>query len=427
MRAFGNQTLKGLFLPSTDSNGEQTDNAPLRPSANRAKILIEDCVISDQRFEVLRTQGSNLTVRMLNNIVANNYQTNQWYKTGGLWFQNASPVDTIIFRNNTYYNTPGRMTHSINGNRIKYQYWGYNTVVNVGGQNELNQYEGGLNQAVLDLGVTDEAIVENNILYNVGFMGVFAGDKDSIGIFNWYPSDSVEQKLTIRNNNVYTNPALLANLPDTAAAIPMFTAVLDSFLRTRGEEGQTAMEVFADNGNISEPLTFFNAPMNQQKFIDAKIARWAMPTTADRTPLILDKLAPEVLNFGYAESSTSFGAATDGGPLGSRRWFPSFVPNSLKEVNFESKLLTLASLYPNPVQSELNLVLDIAEAGTVSVDLYDVRGARVLHESVGQRSAGADQQVRLESVHLPGGTYTVLVTVATKGGILGATAQVVAL
>ncbi len=145
LRAFGNQTLKGLFLPSTDSNGEQTDNAPLRPSANDSKVLIEDCVISDQRFEVLRTQGQRLTVRLLNNIVANNYQTNQWYKSGGLWFQAASVVDTIIFRNNTYYNTPGRMTHSINGNRIKNQYWGSNTVVNVGGQNELNQYEGGLN------------------------------------------------------------------------------------------------------------------------------------------------------------------------------------------------------------------------------------------------------------------------------------------
>ena len=427
LRAFGSQTFKGLNLPSTDSNGEQTDNAPLRPSANDAKVLVEDCVLSDQRFEVLRTQGSRLTVRMLNNIVANNYQTNQWYKTGGLWFQNASPVDTIIFRNNTYYNTPGRMTHSINGSRIKYQYWGYNTVVNVGGQNELNQYEGGLNQAVLDLGVADEAIVENNLLYNVGFMGVFANDKDSIGIFNMYPSDSVSQKLTIRNNNVYTDPALLANTPDTAAQIPMFTAVLDSILRSKGTAGQTAMQVFEANGNISERLNFANAPMNLQKFIDAKKARWESPTTADRTPLILDKLSPELLNFAYPTSARSYTAASDGGPVGSRRWYPNFVPTSIQEPDFNPGILRIGSLYPNPVESEINLSLDLTQAGIVTVDLYDVRGGRILHENLGRREVGHGQAVRLESVGLPGGAYTLLVTVATQSGLVGASTKLIAL
>ncbi len=252
---------------------------------------------------------------------------------------------------------------------------------------------------MLDLGVVDEAIVENNLLYNVGFMGVFAGDRDSIGIFNMYASDSITQKLTIRNNNVYTDPALLANTPDTAAQIPMFTAVLDSILRSKGNGTQTAMEVFQANGNMSEPLTFTKAPMNQQKFINAKIARWANPTTADQVPLVLDKLTPEELNFAYPTTSTSYGAATDGGPVGSRRYFPSFPLVGVPELDFESGVLKLSSVYPNPVNTgELNFLYDLGVAGEISVELYDMRGARVLSHNFGQRQAGAAQAARLESV-----------------------------
>lgn len=443
MRSVAAYTLTGLYISSVDVGGEQTDNAPLRPRGNGTTVRFENNVLNDQRFEILRTDATNLTVYMIDNIVPRNYQRDLWYKNGGLWFQRGNALDSMIFRGNTYYDTPARFTHSINGAPIEYLEFTNNTIHNVGGMAELNQY-GGLPLAVLDLGISINCVVQNNIMHNVGFMGVDSGDVDQIGIFNWYPLDQVAldtfgfpggQTLTITNNNLYTDPDLLANTPDTAQNIPLFSAQLDSFYALRGDGSMTNMEMFMQE-NIAEPLTFTNVPDNKQLFIDAKISRWADPATASNEVLILNSFIPEgsvyedipQLDFSYAEDAESYSAATDGGPLGARRWFPNFDPadtTDSRAIDFGSPELASLELAPNPAITSATLTFDLPSTAEVSINVYDVSGEMITGQAVGVFGQGRGHSVAVDVATLPRGVYAVTLIAETQEGRIGAVRRLI--
>ena len=432
-RSTDSYSFVGLRLESEDTNGAQTDNAPLRPRGNDTRLRFEDCVLNDQRFEVMRTQGANQVVYFIDNIIARNYQRVDWYKSGGLWFQNAQPQDSMIFRGNTYYDSPGRVTHNINGSVVNYLEFSNNTIHNVGGLTEIGALSGGLPYAVLDLGISLECIVENNVIHDVGFMGVDEEDADLMGVFNWYPFDEqtlrdtfgVEdptQSLTIRNNNVYTNPDLYGNIPDSVSQIPLLTAQLDSFyVAQNGGTGDGEALFMADN--ISEALDFANVPDNQQLLIDATVARWANPATANNDILTLNKLEESVLDFSYPEDAESFTAATDGGPLGARRWFPNVIID-VRDLDFDSGVLAGVSLSPNPVVAEATLRFRQSAAADIAVELFDLQGRSILSRDLGRYDVGA-QSTALNLAGLPAGNYVAVLRAETADGLHGAVQQVV--
>jgi hypothetical protein len=49
------------------------------------------------------------------------------------------------------------------------------------------------------------------------------------------------------------------------------------------------------------------------------------------------------LDFSYPETHPAYSAASDGGPLGDRNWFPDYVPTGIQDIVKGSFLI-----YPNP-------------------------------------------------------------------------------
>lgn len=408
---------KSLFLPQLDNQGEHTDNAPIRPQGEGVKVLVEDCVIDFQRFEVIRTDAVDITVRFINNIISRNYQQDNWYKSGGLWFQRGNPVDTMIFHDNTYFNTPSIAFWQINGSDIDYLQMTNNTFVNVGGLLELGNYGQPANIAMIDMGSAINLLVENNLFYNIGFMGIENDFVDSMAVFNFIPSDTTES-VVIRNNNIFTEDRFLENTPDSVSQIPLLTGTLDSFMNTF-DDNMTGEEYFRSL-NFSEELTFVDAPMNVDKFRQAKIDRWANPGTAANDLLILDQPDDfEDLDFFYGTSAQSFVGGTDGTPVGSSRWYGMFVGTENYQLN--SSLLNLRANFPNPATSFTNFHFDLAAPATVSVNVYAMDGREVYRTSPRFFPSGKEQVLPAQSLMLVPGMYSYTVIANVNGKRVGAT------
>jgi hypothetical protein len=402
-------TIVGLEIGQKDANGQHTDNAPIRIIGNGARVQIEDCILDGQRFENVRTGGVNQRVFLINNIILNNFQQDNWYKSGGLWFQNGNPVDTMVMRDNTYANNPARFTHSINGAAINYLELTNNTIVNVGGMDELGFYGRALNTPVVDLGIARNLVVEENIFYNLGWMG-YENDTAYVGkvaVFNIY-TDSLES-WSFKNNNIYTEDALLAGTPDTALQIPMLTANLDSFMNEQSTT-MTGEEYFMSL-NISEELTFENAPMSIDLLADAKMRRWADPDTAFKQILRLDSIPYDQISYRYSTDAMSYTAGEGGSLLGSRRWFGGVT--SLPNYTRSEEIAISAS--PNPARNFTVVNVTLRKAADIQIHLHDFSGRQLAVRNFGRVPAGDSQPLRLDDLGLPPGTY-VYTVVANEGG-----------
>ncbi len=419
-------TLMSLDIEQKDAVGEHTDNAPVRPRGQSARIWVEDCVFDGQRFEVVRTDADSLKVYLINNIIRNNYEQNLWFKSGGYYFQRGNYVDTLVMRHNTYFNTTGRMTHEVNGAVINYWDFRYNTVVNVGGMRELPGYNSVNGTAPFDMGFTRNLIVENNLFYNMGFFGADAEVDSLVGVFNYNkPPDTLGglETFVFRNNNIYTDPLLLEGTPDTAIQFPLVSLSLDTFLRQ--EFGATSGEDWVRENNISEELTFANAPMSIDIFRQAKAARWADPETAGQTLLLLDDSIDEyALDFSYSRDAASFSGGTDGNFMGSGRWFPD-VMVATEDYDLNRSQLDLQPNFPNPVRTYTTLRMNLAAPATLEVTIFDINGRTVFHRAGERLGAGQDQQLVIDGLDLPAGTYQYTVIADMAGRRYGATRRMI--
>ncbi len=406
----------GLEFAGLDSAGEHTDNAPIRPRGSGSRVWVEDCIFDNQRFEVLRTDATDLRVYMINNIIRNNFQRDRWIKSGGLFFQNGNPIDTIVFRDNTYFNSTCRVFHSINGSPIKYFEMVHNTIVNAGGFREFQEYGGVFATAVLDFGEALNLNVQNNIFYNVGFMGIRKEWEEEHFVFNFLNSENT-QSIVISNNNIYSDPALVAGTPDTAAQMRLLSPDLDSLI------GEAA---FLSN-NISEPLTFVNAPMSTNILIDAKKRRWENPETSWIESLTLDNSIDNyAINYAYGMDATSFRAGVGGVPLGSRRWFDESFFVGTKKYTSDPTLLSVATNYPNPFTEATNIHFNLGQAAEISVLVYDMSGKLVYQSAPQQFAAGQNQVLNMEGLNLSAGVYAYQVLAEMSNRRVGVSAMMMA-
>ena len=416
-------TIMSIDIEQKDAAGQHTDNAPLRPRGQGARIVMEDCVIDGQRFEILRTDAEDLRVFLRENIFRNNFQQDNWYKNGGLYFQRGNPVDTLVMTDNVYFQTPGRMTHQINGAVIDYWNFSNNTVVNVGGMNELGVYASGTGSACFDMGITTNLIVENNIFYNMGFYGINVGFDSVMSVFQYNTNDTIPtETFRFRNNNIYTNPMLLEGTPDTAQQIRLLSYEMDSFIMA--EFNVDDAEAWVMENNISEPLTFVNVPLQLETHMQRKAARWANPATAQTELLVFnnDVLADD-LDFFYGEDTESFTAGVGGTYLGSIRYVRGIV--STDDYELGSGALEVVSNYPNPVRDHTTLRLNMAQDATVEVVVYDLSG-RVAYRQIGQRVQAGEQQLTLTDIDLPAGVYPyAVIATLSDGSRVGATRRMI--
>jgi hypothetical protein len=239
--------------------------------------------------------------------------------------------------------------------------------------------------------------------------------QDEAFIFNFNNTDSTES-IVISNNNIFTEEALMTNLPDTAVNMMLLSPDLDSLI---GEEAFLA-------NNISEQLDFDNAAMNTEIFAAAKMRRWENPETSWLERLELeDEIDNNDLDYGYSEDAVSYNAGVGGVALGAMRWFDEEAFVSTKRYVETPSVLALKANYPNPLRTQTTIRFDLAQPAAIQIAIFDITGKEVYRTAREQFAAGTDQLLELNDLRLNAGLYVYRLLADTPAGKVGATANMV--
>ncbi len=407
---------RGISFPGVDSDDQHTDNAPFRPRGDGFTSIINDNLVENQRLDVLRMDGSEQSCYFTENIMRNGYQRNLWNKGGGGLFTRGNHQDTVIWNHNTYFNSTCVVGYQNDGGEgVDYMEFNNNTIVSVGGLQQPGQYGGVERHAAINLGIPQNVTVENNIFYNVGYMGIDSQFSDRHFIFFIKPTDST-QSIVFRNNNIYQDEDLWAvPIPDTAVPYTMWNPEMDSLI-TSVEGGTAASFNFVYENNIAEMLEFGNPASTVEEPKMVKALYWSDPANIIIDPLILD-LSKDLydLDYGYQMDAQSFTHGTDGLPLGAKRWH-----NVVSDIiNYDAQSdFTVHGNFPNPFTESTTLTFDLKESAVVDVTVYDLQG-RVVHAT--QESAfgpGENHQIEINRRGLSAGMYPYKVRTAISAGTI---------
>jgi len=378
-------TYIGLDYIGWDTDGNHIDNAMLRATGNYCRLRSEDCVYNGHRAEVVRMDGMHQTARLLNNIFRNCYQHDKWNKGRSMVSLRMHPQDTVIISGNTHFNTTTMFNHGAT-DTVQYFEVSGNTFYNVAARGQTSAY---INPSAFTgafrFGAAQTLIIEDNIFYNVGFMGLQEGWADSFFVFQYIPTTSAATPV-FRNNNIYLDPELYAANPDTAEMVQNFDPELAALL------GDISL-----SGNISEALTFTNAPG-----IDSckrAIERyWAAPDTSHLVILKLDDtIETGDVDFSYDGALSGVGG-TDGQPLGAPRWHAG-VTVSIEDETFAGVPASFKLLgnYPNPFNPSTTIRFDLHKTAIVQVQVYDILGQLVMETPEITMTAASGKEFRIDA------------------------------
>ena len=426
-RSVASFDVRSIWFEGFDTGGNHTDNAQIRPRGANTSYYVEDCYFPDQRQEIARIDADRVTLRLINNIIENNYTVNEWAKNGGIMVQQGR-IDSVFIHDNTFFNSPGRITRNFTFHS-EYIAFTNNTIVGVGGLAEPSAlgnepfYDGNL-----EFGPVQNLVVQNNVFYNVSFFGTTQQWLNEQGLFGMIPTDTTES-IVISNNNIWTDPELLDGTPDTAFQMPLFTAPADTFFNAQAPEGMTGEEWILGM-NISEELNFNNPILNVAIFDSLKNERWTNPTGYLAGTLNLPSIGEvdgvnelEDLDFGYNIDAQSYRTSTTNGPIGSSRWMDTSV--GVNEYTTNDSRFTITSNFPNPVGSFTNIRMNLESSATLQVAVYDMNGRMLVFRGGLRLPAGNDQLLLLDNLDLPAGTYAYTVVAQMAGKRYGASDRMI--
>ncbi len=346
-RAFhaeGDLYLKDITINGYDQGGNYTDNATVRLAVDDITVVLKNVNFDFNRQNAVRINAVDCKVYAENCIFGNQGVAARLWQGFAVHFRgNWTPL--VHMRNNTFYNHHSQIMNNRQLKRYNKLIFEHNTVMNTGTQGA-------------DFGRPDSLIVKNNLFVNIGIMGDgFQGDRDNFVQPHYYFSiDSsytdttnttlLDPYVDFSNNEFYLDPQVAAALPDSSdkSTETMIAPYLQSLID--------------DQTNIvkDEAFSFENFPATLNEY-EAYISDFY---TFAETPAEMPQFDTDfrVLDFSYATSVAAYSAATDGGPLGDRNWFPDFV----NVENFGA--IEQIKVYPNPVEN----LITVSLKGDQSVD-----------------------------------------------------------
>lgn len=332
--AAGDIYLENVVLVGWDQGGNYTDNAPVRLASNGITAVLKGVVFDFNRQMHIRINAVDCELYVEDCIFGNPGVSQRFQQGMAISFRgNWTPI--VHLRNNTFYNTHYQILHNQSTKRYQKLIMENNTIVNTG-------------QGGVDFGRPDTMIVNNNLWVNVGIMGDgIQGDRDRFVEPLYFMSlDSTFTDTTntvlddpyveFNNNYIYLDPAVAAALPDSSdkSTETMIHPYLASLIGT-------------NNPVMDEAFTFTNFPATTAEYEAYIMDYYNFVDEPAQMPQFNTDFRE--LDFGYAITHPAYSAASDGGPLGDRNWFPDYVSkaNDFSKGNF--------LIYPNPVSDVLNI------------------------------------------------------------------------
>jgi len=378
IRPRGDTYLKGLYITNEDELGGFNLRA-LRCSADSIRIVIDDCHIDKSGQSAFRLDNPGMRIFITNSVISNIGQTVD-PNNGRAIDDRGNDIDTLVMENNTFYNITSNILRDGGASVINYMWFNQNTAVNIG-------------QRGLDLGTVADLTITNNVFYNAGFLGTFAsieaGDFDR-KLINLDTPDSVEQTVTITNNNFYLDTAeVVSQYPDTIFPVTVYNEGARSFADTTAD--------------LSEALEFVAGPSTETL---ASIVNtfYTDPDPGNNTPPF-DTGEGGVANqlpfdFKYQDDAASATASTSDGPLGDLNWWEG-VSTSRRETFAEASGLLN---YPNPFDRMTTISFTLTETHQVKVSIFNAVGQQVARV-VDRNFAAGEHELTWNAGELPGGMY----------------------
>ena len=410
-----NIAVAGYYEPEPE-NVDNVQGGMFRNDVAGSSFFFDGCIFSNINGQILRTQQNTITVSVKNCIFSNlgSLTTSNLGAGKGIDLREMECVELIV-ENNTFVNYQDRVirhynygdplagTGLIHSGRIN-----HNTIINGMGFHGL-----------LSLGNVGAAMTITNNLF-VDAFGLGEDSTDATRSAEWANTGEVYDNGNNRITWIFSAPNDVTNWDisnnyfaisdsgqaflddfDFGPASPLSYHIEDKL----GADAATAFtQIDIDLGNIPRMMTnfmrWYEDPLGGDK---TKVTDNYDRTTddMDRRTIIYYR---DTLDASYSIESPAYTGSTTGGPVGDLNWFD--MVNAIEDGNLNNRptSFTLSQNYPNPFNPVTRINFEIAKAGQVKVEVFNITGQRV-KTLINQKMAAGDHTITWDARNFASGVY----------------------
>jgi len=392
-RGTGSLTLDGLYfvMGENGANAAAYQTTPISTFGINKKFIITNCILEKSRQGIMNINGNGCSAFVTKNILRNFGDYGRFQGNGRLVDIRNTFSDSVVIRDNVVHNLLDRLYIGFRQTGLNYFEFRSNTVFNHLGRHGMIQLRN-----------TRKSVIVDNIFMNPSMMGsapVLADEQINFrNIRNYLVSlDTVVAGASIdmRNNNIFYTPDVLNHFATSTIVTKPLVLSPEVVLLMK----DTSKAYF------TEVLTLNNIPDR------APALKFAIDAVRFRDSVGLQKMMVEDIFFkggpfdkGYlydfskfdpciGANTTSYKAASDGGPIGSR--FLCTYRTSTEAVAINPYLEF--DVEPNPASDYTSFKFTLTKTSDVNITVYDYQGKKVATVFEGTKSAGI-QEVRWDNL-----------------------------
>ena len=415
------------FLASDPSQGQVATAFALNGVGMR--FVATNCVFQGGTSRLIEINVENTKLIITDSQFRNEFRTDGSSNGRPIDYRTIG-ADSLVIRNTSFLNISGYLVR-YDGSLLKTFVFDHNTAYVTGRQLFTNR----LATQVINYQVTNNLVVNG---YGFGDVPPVEGrlpngviELDSINVANGFTE--AQRRIRIQNNGSVITPGLQAFYTErTNAGDPLvpYALIDDNVFRYATPNPAAIVSdnaayndlAFTTPGNVGDYITYLrnfrNGAVNAGIFFFGSTQLFP----ADQPP-------PE--NLAYATSNAAYTAAQCGYPLGDLNWFPARKAAlaaggctvAAEDTPEGASGFALRAAFPNPATSQATVRFDLGDAATVTLDVYDALGRRVLSVPARTLAAGENQRATLDTSSLSSGIYLIRMTAETSGSVSTGTSR----
>lgn len=389
-------TIEGIYITSYSDN-INFNTRIIRATNRGARVILRDCWIDGSGQSAVRFDSPGAFLIMENCVVSHIGRPDNTGNGRVIDVRGDGGVgaDTLIIRNNTFYNITRRLVRFNGGLGSYYMEVDHNTFVN----------------SIVQFTYFDQSVkvrITNNLLVNPSVEGlarqssidlIKADELNTQSIYDSAGFTDLDREVFISNNWLHYQPNLEQQWADSLVSPPDVydEDIYLDITQQNGEQlegnAELAEELLNAEPYLFEgPVQFVNAPTVGAALIAGVIQDSRTQTDRVGTaPIWNYTLSPFYrvfdgdlefpwdfpYDFSYDISSGAATAATDGGPVGDPRWTPRNI-EIIVGIDPDIEDFDDGSVYPNPVRDVLFLN---TRSNYQEAQIYSISGKMIYRET----------------------------------------------